>query len=69
MSGVYRRITGMDEFWSWTIWVLVFGALGIGVIFGLHFLGVLAVIGPNFSGLLGIVLGCAALVLAFAVTA
>lgn len=48
-------------YWSWAWRVLVLGALGIGLLAFLDHLGVLAAIGPDASGVLGLVLGAVAL--------
>lgn len=53
---------------GFTIRLVLYGCLGIGVIFGLDALGVLHAIGPNWSGMVGLVLGTIALFAAMLTT-
>jgi hypothetical protein len=51
----------MSDFWPWTWRVLVLGAVGIVLLVLLSRFGVLTAIGDDASGLLGMLLGAAAL--------
>jgi hypothetical protein len=51
----------MEFFWDWMWRMLLLGAFGIALLFGLDALGVMETIGEVGSGLLGVVLGVAAL--------
>jgi hypothetical protein len=51
----------MEFFWDWMWRMLLLGALGVVLLFGLDALGVMETIGEVGSGLLGVVLGGAAL--------